>query len=131
MGAMPLAQMFVALLIVLALLKWLLPAILKRATSKAGISTSGINVKETAVIGAANLYVVEVRGKSFLVGATTGNVSLLADLTSAASTLKPLDQPEELPTFQELVDSSPGRNPYADASISDALEQLNRLKRLS
>lgn len=121
-GIMPIAQMLVALLIVLALLKWLMPNLIKKVGTRSSVSGKGIRIQETAAIGAGNLYVVEVRGKSFLVGATPNSVSYLADLTDS--------RPQEPLTFQEMVDAAPARPSFAESSISDALEQLGRLKRL-
>ncbi len=114
--------MLVALLIVLALLKWLMPNLIKKVGTRSSVSGKGIRIQETAAIGAGNLYVVEVRGKSFLVGATPNSVSYLADLTDS--------RPQEPLTFQEMVDAAPARPSFAESSISDALEQLGRLKRL-
>jgi len=121
MGAMPIAQMFVALLVVLAILKWLLPMALKKYSRRGAVSSDGIRVQETAALGPANLYVVEVRGKSFLVGTTASSVSCIAELS--------VDPVKPLPTFQEMIDAVPAK-PKPSDSLEDVLGQLNRLRNL-
>jgi flagellar biogenesis protein FliO len=122
MGALQVAQMFVALLVVLAMLKWLMPTLIKRVGK--GNTKSGVEIKirESATMGPAQLYIVDVRGKSLLVGATANSVACIAELSAP--------QTPQLQTFQEMVDASPERSSFADTSIADALEQLNRLKQL-
>jgi flagellar biogenesis protein FliO len=120
-GVLPVVQMLVALGVVLAMLKWLMPLVLKkygnRVTSNGG---SGIRIQETAAFGPANLAVVVVRGKTLFLGATSAGISCLADLTTT----------EALPpTFQELLENSdPNDKPMDD--LSDLASQLERLRRI-
>ena len=121
-GAFPVIQMLLALGVVLALIKWVLPGFFKKYGSRIGTkSSSGIHIQETATIGPATVAVVTVRGRTFLVGASPQSVDCLADLTEAQTAH------EALPTFAELVETQakPQPNPMGDLA-----GQLERLKTL-
>lgn len=115
-GFGPVLQMLAALLLVGAGIKFALPAIMKRfgggfaASSKEG----GIRIEESATIPGGKLYVVEVRGRTLLLGSTASNISMLADVT-VTDFAEALEQAETADTA-----------PCAD----DPMEQLARLQRL-
>lgn len=94
-------QMLLALAIVFALLKFMLPKVVakmgKSLTSSGG---SGIRILETANFGAGTLQVVEVHGKTLLLGVSQNGVNLITDLTNSSS------QNDSEPAFFELVDQA-------------------------
>ena len=121
-GYLPVVQMIVALILVLFLVKWAMPLLVKKYTNKVQKgSSSGIRIEETATIGPANLCVVTVRGRTLLLGSTAENVACLADLTKV--------EPEPA-TFQEMLEESPGTAPYASGPLTDLAGQLERLRRI-
>ena len=82
-GAGPVVQLLLALLIVGAGLKFALPAIVKRFGGRLSTEVGGsIRIEESAVFPGGRLYVVEARGRTLLLGATPQNVTCLADLTA-------------------------------------------------
>lgn len=119
-GVFPLVQMVVALVVVLAMVRWVMPGLIKRYGKRFNHSSgSGIRVEDTATLGATNLAVVVVRGKTLLIGTTAENVSCLADLTSTAPAP---------PTFQEILETAP---PDTDQyGFTDLATQLERLRRI-
>ncbi|HEY3783157.1 MAG TPA: hypothetical protein VGL56_18925 [Fimbriimonadaceae bacterium] len=138
MGFMPMLQMLVALGIVLALIKFVLPKFMgklnKRLVAKSG---SGILIEDTASFAGGQLYVVSVRGKSLLLSASNSGVSCLADLTTARPKngqplfmdmlAKETDDPSYL-----YVEESGEPTPVMKAAMTEdeiqaAIERLNRL----
>lgn len=97
-------QLVVAVGIVLVLLKFGLPWIVKVFGAKNG-ATSGdqINVKGTVAFGAGTLGIVEVHGKSLLVSATQTSINLVCDLGSPTA-----EQPaaSQEPAFFEVLDQA-------------------------
>lgn len=79
---MDLLQMLVALLIVGALVKWVLPKVIgklgRRLSTPVG---SSITVEESASFGAGQLQIVTARGRTLLLCVTGQGVNCLADLT--------------------------------------------------
>ena len=121
-GFFPVVQMVLALIVVLALVKWVMPLLVKKYSNRSVKgSTGGIRIEETTTMGPANLSVVSVRGRTLLLGATAENVTCLADLTVVEA---------EPPTFQDLLDESPGTAPYAPGPLTDLAGQLDRLRRI-
>lgn len=129
LGGMQLIQLVVALGIVIAILKFILPKIVgkfnKRLTTSLG---SSINIEESASFAGGSLFIVSARGKSLLISVTPQAVTCLSDLTAS--------QPEEK-AFFEIVDeakpySPPAPTSSAVASIDngDVLAALDRLARL-
>lgn len=125
LGGMQLLQMIVAMVIVVALLKWLLPKLLMRVNKR--ISTgigSSIEVEETATFAGGSLLVVRARGKSLLLCVSNQGVSCLADLTESRTEPDP-------PAFFELVDEAEAKLPgTAVVEASDIEAALGRLARL-
>jgi flagellar biogenesis protein FliO len=122
--------MLIAVTIVVAALKWLLPKALARIQRRIDPHPgSSLRVEETAAIGAGALWVVNVRGRTFLLGSTANGVSCLADLTETA--------PAE-PVFLDAMDEALARPiptatavaaPNTDADRRQ--EALRRLERLA
>lgn len=82
-GAGPVVQLLLALLIVGAGLKFALPAIVKRFGGRLSTEVGGsIRIEESAAFPGGRLYVVEARGRTLLLGTTPQNVTCLADLTT-------------------------------------------------
>ena len=102
--------MLFALAIVGAGLKFALPALMKRFGGRISTPTNGsIRIEESAAFPGGRLYVVEARGRTLLLGATSQNVACLADLTTN--------------DFAEAL-------VQAESPATDPLEQLARLERL-
>lgn len=96
---MDIVQMLLALGLVAVILKWGLPKLLSKFNGwKPAVSKGGIVVSESATIGAGMIQIVEVRGRTLLVGATPTQINLIADLSMEA----PIQ--EEVPAFFELLD---------------------------
>jgi flagellar biogenesis protein FliO len=106
---------------------------------RAGPAATEIRLLETLNIGTAALHLVEVRGKTLLLGVTPGGVSLLKDFTehegadstdfrqilkSAAADLDELDLPNSKLPVNAVVDSLED----AMRDTADAMER--RLRRL-
>jgi flagellar biogenesis protein FliO len=114
---MDLVQMLVAVALVGALVKWVLP----KAVAKLGrrISTpvgSTIELEESASFGGGQLQIVSVRGRTLLLCVASTGVTCLADLTEATAAAGSLE-----PAFFDVLDSSdPARAVVsADAPESD------------
>ena len=118
-GIGPLFQMLLALGIVVALIKFAIPKLLKRvAKKKVSEVLPAINVIETATVGAGQIHIIDVRGRTLLLGSTAQSLSLVADLTDEASTAT------GFPTFSM---TSPYDTP--GTSFDEMLSRLNRLGR--
>jgi len=136
LGVLQLAQMLIAIGIVFAVIKYILPRIAtrmgKRLNTKLG---SDIKIEESASFAGGMLYVVQARGKSLLISVGTQGVTCLADLTEAPKKEEPFT------TFKEMVETQPepksaefkpevevkeDEEPKAD-SANEALEALRRL----
>ncbi len=100
-GGMQIFQMVIALTIVFGLLKYGLPKVIGKFGKK--LSTpfdSAIDLQEAASFGAGSLQVINVRGKTLLLGVTQTGITCLADLTS--SNFNPASEP----AFFDLVDKA-------------------------
>ncbi|MFY9234396.1 MAG: hypothetical protein WAO58_08040 [Fimbriimonadaceae bacterium] len=97
MGLMPFFQMLIALGIVFALVKFLLPRVIAKMNKRLIPSSgSGIVVEESASFAGGSLLVVNARGRTLLLSVSATGVSCLADLSQA--------QQPEAPTFLELLE---------------------------
>ncbi len=95
------AQMLVALIVVVGLLKWGLPKLIGRMNGRIATSVgSSIKIEDSASFAAGNLYVVSVRGKSLLIAAGSHGVAFLADVTESEG------KSQEEPAFFELLDQA-------------------------
>ena len=136
MGVLQLAQMLIALGIVFAVIKYLLPKIATRMGKKLNTKVgSDIKIEQSASFAGGILYIVQARGRSLLISVGTQGVTCLADLTE-----KP-KQDEAFTTFKEMVETQPepksadfkpqvevkeDEEPKADVA-NEALEALRRL----
>ncbi len=135
---MPFLQMMMALGIVLVLVKFALPKLMgglnKKIVAKSG---NGIHIEETASLGSANLYVVSIREKTFLLGSTQNTVSCLAELPSKRAAAEPdlfidlLERETEAPSHN-YVDQAGEPTPAMKSALTDdeiqaALARLNKL----
>ena len=127
-SAMPLLQMLVALGIVFALLKVVLPKVASRLNKKlvTGINSS-IKIEESANFAGGSLYIVSARDKTLLLSVGTSGVNCVADLT-------PASKPVEQPMFTDILAASieapavPAQAAQPDAAeIRRALDRLSRL----
>jgi flagellar biogenesis protein FliO len=112
-GFMPFLQMMIALVIVLALLKFVMPKMVtklnKKLVTKLG---SGIRIEESAAFAGGTLYIVQAKSKTLLLSVTSSGVACLSDLTEA--------QPQpDLPTFQEIVNKEMA-GPLQPLAVVDA-----------
>ncbi len=125
-GMGPVFQMLIALALVGAGVKFALPWIVARLGGRMATGVGGsIRVEESATFPGGKLYIVEARGRTLLLGATSQNINLLADLTVAS-----FDEAlaiAEVPTSgAEVRFQEP---PSHDVSVKDALARLERLGR--
>lgn len=102
-NGMPIVQLVIALAVVLALVKWILPKILTRVSKKivTGIG-SQIRIEESAAFAGGNLYIVQAKGKSLLLSVSQQGVQCLADLTEE-SIPTTIAEPE----FEQLLAAAP------------------------
>lgn len=103
-GWMPMLNLLLVVGILFVLIKFGLPKLIAKATHRmhTGLDSS-MRVEESATIGAGGLYVVQVRGKTLLIGSSAnGSTQLIADLTES-------DQQERAePAFFEVLDAASG-----------------------
>ena len=106
-GMNDLVQLGIALVVIVAALKWLAPMVLAKLQGRVRTPlSSSLHVEESATFGAGQLSVVTVRGRTLLLGTTSQSVVFLADLTEAD--LAERAQPEP---FVDLLDRSEGIAP--------------------
>jgi hypothetical protein len=135
-GFMSMLQMLIALGIVIALLKVVLPKLAGKLNKKLVTSVgSAIRIEESAAFAGGSLYIVHAKNKTLLLSVATTGVSCLADLTNP-------EPAPELPSFQELVEAEQEGPMQPFAIVNDpqpspteekasAVAALERLKRLS
>jgi flagellar biogenesis protein FliO len=104
-GISEMLQMLLALGVVLLFLRYLLPKWMTRLHTRIqSRPNSSIQIEDSATFGSARIYVVHVKGKTFLLCAAAQGVHCLADLTNAPETAK-REEPEA-PLFFEMLDQS-------------------------
>lgn len=125
-------QMVIALGIVLALVKVVVPKLAGRMNRKLVTSAnSTLKIEETAHFAGGTLYIVRARSKTLLLGVNGTAISCLADISEAP--------PTEAPSFQEIVEAEESKPvtaaafvPQAEVPTNDPVEiALRRLERLS
>ena len=110
---MDLVQMLVALAVVAWLLKWALPKVAGKLTSRAPRAAQGsIAVEESLALGTGQIQVVTVRGRTLLLSVSPTGTTFLTDLTANPPSLAP-KQDEK--AFFELLDGATGSH---DAAVS-------------
>jgi flagellar biogenesis protein FliO len=108
---MDILQMLLALAVVGILLKWGLPKLLGKFNGwKSSQNKSGMTITESIAVGAGTVQIVEVRGRTLLLGATPTQINFLADLTVSA----PVETEEEIPAFFDILDEE-----MENPSVSD------------
>ncbi|MCU0316571.1 MAG: flagellar biosynthetic protein FliO [Fimbriimonadaceae bacterium] len=130
-GGVELLQMVLALVVVVALLKFGLPQLIakfgKKISTEAG---SSIRIEETAAFGGGSLQVVSARGKTILLSVTQNGVHFLTDLTEPTHAKRIEEQ-----AFFELLDDAKTRQsaspdvPFAAVELpqgTDAKSELTR-----
>lgn len=128
-GLMPFFQMLIALAIVFGLVKILLPKLISKVGKRlVANSGSGVAVHESASFPGGNLYVVEARGRTLLLGVSSAGVSCLADLTEPAPPAPPafLEVLERAQAV-ETLDSTPSRGTTRAEFQAEILEDVNRI----
>lgn len=136
LGVVQLAQMLIAMGVVFAVIKYILPKIATRMGKKLNTKLgSDIKIEESASFAGGMLYVVQARSRTLLISAGTQGVSCLADLTEQPKKEEPFT------TFKEMVEAQPeqtdaGFAPQVEVkededpspgSANEALEALRRL----
>lgn len=107
---MDILQMLLALVVVGVLLKWGLPKLMGKFNGwKTSQNKTGMAIKESIAVGAGTVQIVEVRGRTLLLGATPTQINFLADLTDPA----PVEAEEETPAFFDILDEQM-ENPTRD-----------------
>ena len=135
-GSLDFLQMLAAVAVVAGLLKWGLPYMIQRFTSKHPTNALGdtIRVEETTTVGPNCLHVVTVRGRTFLIGASSQSLTCLADLTAEAVSLR-----SEPAFFDALDDAISGNKAVTltdpigptESESDQARQALVRLRRLA
>lgn len=132
-----LLQMVIAVIVVFALMKFLLPKMMSKFGGKLSTKVgSNIKIEESASFPGGTLYVVNVKDKSLLLGVTGTSISTLADLG-------PISKPDPGPTFMEFLDATDGakavvtelptveaENDLIEVEDGDAKAALERLQKL-
>jgi flagellar biogenesis protein FliO len=133
-GATSLLQMVLALGLVVLLLRYGLPKLLRWGT-KAGLGSKldgEIRVLETRAITGGSLHLVRVHGKLLLLSSTTQGIQLLADLAESQEATPTTGQNE----FDHLLQQSerrataavvPDNRAQVQQRLLTAAEQLQRL----
>lgn len=103
LGIGPLIQMLLALAVVVALIRWLVPKYLAKIGKRTGRAALNpeFQVLDSTLLGAATLHLVKVRGRTLVISTTPSHSSLIADLTEEPETLP------YIPSGQTDVDSEP------------------------
>ena len=115
----PLLQLGLIVAVLFVLIKFVLPKVLLKFTNRLspGLGSS-IKVEESATIGTGGAYVVEVRGRTLLIGASsTGGLSLLCDLSS-----KEVEPPPFFEVLNQAVVEIPAGNEAP--RIGDRLKEM-------
>lgn len=99
-GPWALLQLLLALGIVAALLKFVLPRFAPTLKNRAVKSLGAtLTVQETTTFPGGSLMVVKVRGKELLIGATAQSITFLSEI----------HEEQGAPAFFDLVDAAPGK----------------------
>lgn len=131
---MPLIQLFIVLGVVLFLFKKVGPKVLSKFNKSLVTQVgAGLKIEESATFAGGNLYIVQARAKTLLLGVGVNGVTCLADLTDPTPAT-----PEPVP-FETIIDDAVLRRgddetpPRAaveveteDEQIRVALERLER-----
>lgn len=125
-GIMPILQLIVALAIVTALLRFVLPKVAVRLNeSKLKKHGQIVKIEETTPVNGGMLMLVKARGRTLLIGATAGQMTTLADLTEIPAEPQPkfermLEEEEEIAEPEVVSESK------APVGPAEALDRLTR-----
>jgi flagellar biogenesis protein FliO len=137
-GILPMIQMMVALAIVVALVKFVLPKFLGKVAKPT--NQGEINIESTAALNASgSLHIVTARGRTLLIGATPTGMTCLADLTEDAEEISLPEEtsvaaPTKFKSFEEMLASATIPTPEPAAAparpVDDVARALERLRAL-
>lgn len=133
-GILPMIQMMVALGIVIALVKYVLPKFMGKVAKPT--NAGEINIESTAALNASgSLHIVTARGRTLLIGATPTGMTCLADLTEDADDVTeevPVAAPTKAKSFEELLASATIADPEPAPArpVNDVARALERLRAL-
>lgn len=113
-GFQSLAQLLIALAIVVILIRWLVPKYAAKYGKKSVATGLNVDIQEigTVALGVSQAHLVQVRGRTLLLGSSAQGLTLLADLTEDDGTFL-------LP--------SPVANEPSQADFESLLERLKKL----
>ncbi len=125
-GGLPILQLTIAIFVVMAIIKWVLPKILGKVNKRivTGIG-SQIRVEESAAFAGGNLYIVQAKGKSLLLSVNQSGVQCLADITEAPA--PELLQKEVPQAFQALVEAAPAVPNFVKESVQPSADDVQRV----
>lgn len=127
-GVMPLIQMALALAIVIGLVKVVLPKLVGKSILT-GKSSPDLKVESSLNLGNGAIHVIQAKGRTLLVGATTNGFSCLADLTTDAPTA-PIAIDSRDDEFAELLAKVRPEPVAAARPMDDVALALERLRAL-
>lgn len=117
-------QLLIALAIVIAIVKWVVPKYAGKAARKFTSKTNELQVIEAAELATGQILLVKTHNKLLLIGATAQEFSLLADLTESD-----LNVPLHQASFSGF--SLEGTLPKNPSIVKDSFKELvARLQRL-
>lgn len=113
-----LLQMIIAVIVVFALMKFMLPKMMAKFGGKlnTGIG-SAIKIEESANFQGGTLYLVSVRDRSLLLGVAGTSITTLADLGNA-------NKPNPGPTFMEMLDVADESKAFNTEPIVETVEPV-------
>lgn len=121
-GFQSLAQLLIALAIVVILIRWLVPKYASKFAKKSKLSSYNPDIEELGMVtlGPNQAHLIKVRGRTLLVGSGTQGVSLLADLTEDSGVF-------HLPIMEPAATEPRAYVESNQADFDSVLERLNRL----
>lgn len=123
---MPIVQMLVALGIVYAVIRFVLPKVVGKIGKKLTPSLgSSLRIEDSATFPGGSLYVVKARSKVLLLSVSTHGTSLLAELTEEPTSAEELTFTEHLELVEEATPSEAIIEPAPHVEL--ALERLRKL----
>lgn len=118
---MPMIQMLITAVVLFGLFKWLAPKIRNWVGTRMDKPLeSDLKIEESATLAQGALYVVSLRGKSILIGATPQSISLLTELT-------PNTVATEEPVFFEMLDKAAVEMEQEPSTTTDSRARLDQL----
>lgn len=107
-GFQSLAQLIVALAVVVILIRWLVPKYAaKYARRKRSLSNVDIREVASVTLGVSQAHLIEVRGRTLLLGSNAQGLTLLADLTDDSGTFlmpAPPSNAQQVNEFESVLE---------------------------